>query len=524
MTQPSKKRLGLLAISLLFSLLAVIVAYALADGYIDRLPNHKGYYLVPVENDVQSQPQQKPRRTIFVLVDGLGQQFAQGMTSMKKLAEIGQCRSTNTGALTISRPVYTIVSSGVEVDRTGARNNDETSPVAVQSIWQVASKRGLSLHAASDLLWWDQLFPNTFSTYLHEPDTNLNLFDNLALGDLNVIHPSRVDSAGHKYGADSQEYRDAVVRTDEELSSFINTLDLSKDLLIVTADHGHSNSGGHGGPAGEISNVLTCFAGPSILATGPSSAIDVKTIAPTIAVLLGLPFPKHMRAVEDSLDEIWTIADKDRLGRSYSLERKKHIETFRQSNREQLGKWLGKPEGRWSELYERERRHQRNWWLGTAAVGLLLLLLGYRIRRFSLRQSAFSVVWMAGLTLAISLAYTVVRGSFDFTSINLRNEFLVASLSVSLSLSVLAMALHFYLWRKLSDVLLDLLTLIAILLLVGLMHRVVYGVPLAFPLPGPKMLFWPFLHGAIGISLGLLSGLLSLFLIVNEIRVPSSPQ
>ncbi len=503
-------RLSILLVgSLCFALATILAAYVVADGYIDRLPNHQGYFLVPVENTVTVAPARSPKRTIVVLIDGLGLEFARGMLAAKTLSRIGQCHPTDVGSLTISRPMYTVISTGVEVDRTGARNNDETAPVPVQSIWQVANLAGLNVHAASALPWWDELFPDTFASYLHEPDESANLFAQANLGQLSVVHPLRVDSAGHKHGSASQEYREAVVLTDAELSAFIETLDFETDLFILTADHGHSASGGHGGPLSDVSQVLTCFAGPGVLASSEASPIDAKTIAPTMSVLMGLPFPKHMRAGEDSLDQIWTIVEPSSLGASYVSQRQKDIEFFRQKNRKQLGQWLGQEEGLWSEIYSREGRTQTLWWAAAILVALVLLAGSFRLRRFSVKRAGLSMLWIAGVTIAIALLYTLVRGTLDFTSINLRDEFISASISICLSVGIIGLAIHGFFSRNLHAMLADQLTLIALLLLVGMTHFVAYGVPLGFPMPGRVMLFIPFLYGAMGISLGLLCSLLA---------------
>ncbi|MBL4636821.1 MAG: alkaline phosphatase family protein [Kofleriaceae bacterium] len=495
--------------SLCFAITTIVVAYVVADGYIDRLPNHQGYFLVPVENTVSIAPVRSPKRTAFVLIDGLGLEFARDMQAAKTLSRIGQCHPTDAGSLTISRPMYTVISTGVEVDRTGARNNDDTAPVPVQSIWQVANIAGLNVHAASALPWWDELFPSTFASYLRQPDESANLFAQAKLGDLSIIHPLRVDSAGHKYGSASQEYRDAVALTNTELSAFIESLNFETDLLIVTADHGHSASGGHGGPLPDVSQVLTCFAGPGVLASSEASPIDAKTIAPTMSVLLGLPFPKHMRAGEDSLDQIWTIVDPTSLGVSYISQRHKDIEGFRQANSKQLGQWLGHDEGLWSELYSREGRTQSLWWAATILLALVVLACSYRLRKFSVKRAGLSLVWIATITVTIVILYGFVRGTLDFTSINLRDEFINASVSICLSVGVIGLAIHAFFWRSLHTMLADQLTLIALLLLVGVMHFVAYGVPLGFPMPGRFMLFLPFLYGAMGISLGLLCTLLA---------------
>ena len=51
------------------------------------------------------------------------------------------------GTLSVSRPVYAVLPTGLEQDRTGVRNNDDTSPCAAESLWQVARRTGLTVTA-----------------------------------------------------------------------------------------------------------------------------------------------------------------------------------------------------------------------------------------------------------------------------------------------------------------------------------------------------------------------------------------
>jgi hypothetical protein len=52
----------------------VLVAFAAAviigESYISRLPNHAGFFLVPVEDQVRVETE-RPRNTVVIVVDGL---------------------------------------------------------------------------------------------------------------------------------------------------------------------------------------------------------------------------------------------------------------------------------------------------------------------------------------------------------------------------------------------------------------------------------------------------------------------
>ena len=117
----------------------------LSETYVSRLPNHAGYHLVSVEDPLPAAlraPGVRPRHTVLVVIDGLRLDLATTMASVQRLRAEGQCRRTDVGPLSVSRPVYAVMSTGLEQDRTGSRNNDDQSPLAAESIWQVARQAG----------------------------------------------------------------------------------------------------------------------------------------------------------------------------------------------------------------------------------------------------------------------------------------------------------------------------------------------------------------------------------------------
>ena len=503
---------------LLFALVSFVGAYTLADSYIDRLPDHRGFHLVAVENQVTNPPETRPERVLLVVVDGLRQDSARTMRSTRRLQELGQCGPTHTGPLTISRPVYTVISTGLEQDRTGSRNNDDTSPVAVESIWGVAHAAGLVVHAASNLRWWEELFPGVFDSYHFDLDETQNFFTLDEISELYLIHPVRVDTAGHSFGADSAEYKAAVETVDTELEALMNVLDFERVVLILTADHGHSGAGGHGGPADEIATVLTCFAGRGIQNRTTSEMSDSRVIAPTISVMLGLPFPKHMRAGDDTLDQIWTIVDSDLLGETYVRERKENIEQFRRANAQAAGTLLGTDSGSWSQVYAQgTRRYQWSWLVVAIALVGVLLLLG-RLRKQTLSRGATTVLWVTLSVASACLLYTWLRGSFDFTSINKRQEFLNASLGASLGALIAMNIGHLVIVRSLRTLLFDNATQLIVLVVVSAAHPLIYGFTLGFPLPGRIAIFLPFILGALVISSSIVVATLTSLVLLRTLR------
>ena len=475
------------------SAFAAIFAYLMGDSYIGRLPNHAGYFLVPVEDAVVA-PHLRPRHTVVIVVDGLSKSTADKLESTRRLAGVGQCRTMTVGPITVSRAMYAVLSTGLEEDRTGSRNNDEVRPLAADSVWQSARRAGMHLTGVSGVPWWRQLFPNAFEQYEVVENEEDEVFGREDLRDLTLIHPVYVDYMGHHHGAASREYADAAHQADQGILGVLDRLDLTQDLVVVTADHGHMSYGGHGGPQREIAEVVTCFAGLGVTHRSDGRPIDARVVAPTLAVLLGIPFPRHMRALEDDLDTVFEIADVRALPAGYVAERHRAVERFRDANRAALARWLGPGvTPSWSTIYAREGRAQAGRLAASAALLAALLGVTARRRRLGLRAIAGFMTW-TGLTFAASLAlYVVLRHSLDFTSINARTEFLEAGLGSCAGVGALSLVIHRVVFSDVGRLVGDELTIVGLLALAVALHPFVYGWPLGFPLPGAQALFFPFL-------------------------------
>ena len=472
-----------------------------AESYIGRLPNHAGYHLVPVSDAIATahlQQNQPPRHVVLVVVDGLRADHAAKMNAAQRLRTLGQCRDTDVGSLSVSRPVYAVISTGLEQDRTGSRNNDSTAPLFAESLWQVARRAGRRVTAVSELTWFQQLFPDGFSSYV----TVARSADHFTaseseLGDLALFHPIYVDEAGHEFGGASPQYQAAVARADVELSRLLDRLDLSRDVVVLTADHGHTDRGGHGGLSREVAHVLTCFAGRGIthLAEGAPAAFQSRTLAPTLTVLSLLPFPRHMRAGEDGLDAMWQVIDPHAYSASYLADRRAAIQRFRDENSVAVGRILGRSTGaNWSELYAHARQDQT---ARACAILFVALLCGFAVlRRRLLPHPLRTLLFCGGAWLVLVILWTHFRGSFDFDSVNGRSEFVRWSLLCALVATLTASAIHWLIVRDGAALRHDYLRLLYVLLLLQVMHVAAFGWPLGFPLPNPLCFFFPFIGGA----------------------------
>jgi hypothetical protein len=206
-----------------------------------------------------------------------------------------------------------------------------------------------------------------------------------------------------------------------------------------------------------------------------------------------------MRAGDDGLDVLWDIARAEPSNAAYLADRRAAVERFRVENRHALESWLGDAPGTWPRLYEREAKAQA---LRSALVSMVAILgLAGILRARSARvpDAAASILWLASAVLILWVVHHLVLGDFDFTVINLREQFLPRAALVTFSASLLAIGAHALVVRRPERLAGDHLTLVGLLLVANVGHVFAYGWPLGFPLPSQAARYFPFL-GAVALA------------------------
>lgn len=108
---------------------------------------------------------------------------------------------------------------------------------------------------------------------------------------LMIIHLPDLDEAGHESGGASKEYKEMAAQIDSEISRLSLGLEETGTVFVVTADHGHTDSGGHGGWEDSVLRVPGVFSGAgSGLSVGKGEG-ELAQMAPTISALLGIRPP-----------------------------------------------------------------------------------------------------------------------------------------------------------------------------------------------------------------------------------------
>ena len=113
--------------------------------------------------------------------------------------------------------------------------------------------------------------------------------------DYGILHTCTVDSMGHRFGQDCVEMDNALYALDASLAGFLPRWLASGYEVIVTADHGQTRRGHHGGHDEDMQDVALYYFGPA-RGPKPDTLLDQLQLAPTILKRLGVAAPKTMKA------------------------------------------------------------------------------------------------------------------------------------------------------------------------------------------------------------------------------------
>lgn len=254
-------------------------------------------------------------RVVLVVLDALKFEtacthmgFMQHLVEQKKAA-----RFEVKGELpSMSRPLYETILTGTPVMEHGIYHNLVNRQSKEQSIFHLLQLKGRT-SAAAAYYWVSELYqkspfnpfedriqlqtdlPITSGIFYFEdyyPDSHVYADANFLLEHQNpdflYIHPMNIDDDGHKYSGDSVEYRNRVLAADSLLSLNIpKWLALGYDV-VVTADHGMTKDGNHGGNSVEDRHVPLFVVSECVKPGVYSELISQLQLAPLVCYLLQL--------------------------------------------------------------------------------------------------------------------------------------------------------------------------------------------------------------------------------------------
>jgi predicted AlkP superfamily pyrophosphatase or phosphodiesterase len=113
--------------------------------------------------------------------------------------------------------------------------------------------------------------------------------------DYGILHTCTLDSMGHRFGHDCGEMDHALAAMDAMLAAFLPKWLQMGYEVIVTADHGQTNRGHHGGHDDEMQDVALYYFGKG-KGPKPDVLLDQLQLAPTVLKRLGVKIPATMKA------------------------------------------------------------------------------------------------------------------------------------------------------------------------------------------------------------------------------------
>ncbi|MDH7513859.1 MAG: alkaline phosphatase family protein [Clostridiales bacterium] len=281
------------------------------------------------------------RVVVLIVVDGLRVDAFNKMEYVSRLKGDGAFFTLKVGQPSLTLPCSATIGTGAWQDVTGVTTNWFEGPLELDSIFSLARNNGLTSAIVADEGWgklfghqatrvdarkWENAYIRFDEETLEKAlevisgfrgegsrrDSQGNLSSPSAGssgGELDkgaglflLVHFLDTDNAGHDFGGASQEYQEYANR----IGRLIERLhrELPEDAtLVITADHGQIDRGGHGGWEDIVLRVPLLMLGKNIRPGNYGEARQTD-VAPTVAALAGLPVPPYSqgRILTEALD------------------------------------------------------------------------------------------------------------------------------------------------------------------------------------------------------------------------------
>ncbi|WP_114424429.1 alkaline phosphatase family protein [Nocardioides houyundeii] len=127
--------------------------------------------------------------------------------------------------------------------------------------------------------------------------------DYLAHGnpDATFVHLDEVDGAGHSFGNASPQYATQLAEVDQQIRTLLDAVEGRASYaqehwqVILTADHGHTSTGGHGGSSRDERSSFVIATGPGTEPGIRRHDVKLVDIAPTVLDHLGVEVDPEWR-------------------------------------------------------------------------------------------------------------------------------------------------------------------------------------------------------------------------------------
>jgi predicted AlkP superfamily pyrophosphatase or phosphodiesterase len=269
-------------------------------------------------------------KVMLVVIDGLGYDTALEQCGfLESLVAGGKARRWKMRSVlpSLSVPIYETLHSGVEPHDHGITSNEGVRLTRTEHVFKVARAHGRRTGAVAHFNFSELFNSAPFDPiedmetndearcvqygrfYLQQGKTSFNLglaseADVVTQASILVrrhqpdyllLHSSGCDSVGHVYGGQSPEYKKQAWMTDNQIAQHLQPWRDAGYRVLVTADHGMSAFGHHGGNSDDVRYVAFYDIGNPEGGEAQEIAGQL-SVAPTILSIMGLPRPAAMTA------------------------------------------------------------------------------------------------------------------------------------------------------------------------------------------------------------------------------------
>ena len=214
-----------------------------------------------------------------------------------------------------SRPMYETTMTGLPSSVHGITDNEVVRRSDCENLFSLCRQNGLKTAAAA-YYWMSELYYRApfcpecdrylagngdslidYGIFYYEdiyPDSHLYMDAEFLRKtyhpDFLLIHPMNIDDSGHRFGGDSPEYLRAGLRSFELIARLLPGWLSEGYQVVVTADHGMSAGGYHGGNR-EPQRLIPLYIFADGVKNGDFSdrRISQLNTAPLVCRLLGIP-------------------------------------------------------------------------------------------------------------------------------------------------------------------------------------------------------------------------------------------
>ncbi|MFI2758181.1 alkaline phosphatase family protein [Streptomyces echinatus] len=210
-------------------------------------------------------------------------------------------------APTLSGPGWSTIITGVWPDKHNVKDNNFTGARFTQYpdfLTRAETARpALSTYAVAS---WNPITDTVFSAKVdtrvstpgaeYDTGTTSRAVARLRDGDPDAVfvHLDNIDHAGHSYGAASPQYLDAIHGADAQVGQIVAAVKArpaysAEDwLIMVTADHGHTDTGGHGGSTLQERQTFLIATGPTLAPGSVRYDVKMPDVAASALAHLGI--------------------------------------------------------------------------------------------------------------------------------------------------------------------------------------------------------------------------------------------